>query len=48
MEYILLHEIIHFFERHHNEHFRELMDHYLRDWRLRKDELNASPRAHEE
>ena len=47
-EYILVHEMIHFFERHHTERFRQLMEYYLPDWRLRKDELNASPLAHEE
>jgi len=47
-EYILVHEMIHFFERHHTERFRQLMEYYLPDWRMRKDELNASPLAHEE
>ena len=48
IEYILVHEMIHFFERHHTERFSQLMDYYLPDWRLRKDELNKAPLAHEE
>lgn len=47
VEYILVHEMIHFFERNHNERFRELMDHYMPDWRTRRDQLNAQPLAHE-
>ncbi len=48
IEYILVHEMVHFFERHHTDRFRELMDHYLPDWCLRRDELNQSPLAYEE
>jgi hypothetical protein len=48
VEYILVHEMVHFFERHHTERFSQLMDKYMPDWRLRKDELNAAPLAHEE
>jgi predicted DNA-binding transcriptional regulator YafY len=48
IEYILVHEMMHFFERHHTERFSQLMDYYLPDWRLRRDELNKSPLAHEE
>ena len=48
LEYILVHEMIHLFERHHTEHFRELMDHHMPDWRLRRDQLNKTPLAHEE
>ncbi|QOC22747.1 M48 family metallopeptidase [Wenzhouxiangella sp. AB-CW3] len=47
VEYILVHEMIHFFERHHNERFRELMDLFMPDWRTRRDQLNAQPLAHE-
>jgi predicted metal-dependent hydrolase len=48
IEYILVHEMMHFYERHHTERFSQLMDYYLPDWRLRRDELNKSPLAHEE
>lgn len=48
IEYILVHELIHLVERHHNDRFRALMDRYMPDWRARRDELNAAPLAHEE
>jgi predicted metal-dependent hydrolase len=48
LEYILVHEMAHLLERHHNERFRELMDRILPTWRLRREELNRAPLAHEE
>jgi predicted metal-dependent hydrolase len=48
MEYIMVHEMTHVFERHHTERFRELMDHFMPDWRLRRDKLNEAPLSHEE
>jgi len=48
LEYILVHEMVHFLERHHNEHFRELMNQLIPSWRLWRDELNRAPLAHEE
>lgn len=48
LEYILVHEMVHLLERQHNERFRRLMDTFMPDWRLRKDELNKAPLAHEE
>lgn len=47
LEYIVVHELAHLMERHHNDRFAALMDHYLPDWRLRRDLLNKSPLAHE-
>ena len=47
LEYIVVHELVHLMERHHNDRFAALMDHYLPDWRLRRDLLNQSPLAHE-
>lgn len=47
LEYILVHEMVHFKERHHNERFRELMDNAMPQWRLARDELNRAPLAHE-
>lgn len=46
-EYILVHELIHLIERRHNERFRELMAHYLPQWRSLRDRLNQLPLAHE-
>lgn len=47
-EYILLHEMVHLQERHHNDHFKECMDRFMPQWRLYRDELNRSPLAHED
>ena len=47
-EYILVHEMVHFLERHHNERFRELMDRIVPQWRLYREELNRAPLAHED
>lgn len=48
LEYILVHEMVHLLERHHNERFRQLMDDLMPSWRLHRDELNRAPLAHEE
>jgi len=48
LEYILVHEMIHILERHHNERFRDLMDRMLPPWRRYREELNRAPLAHEE
>ncbi len=46
LEYVLVHEMIHLIERHHNARFRELMDGLMPRWRLNRDELNRAPLAH--
>jgi len=46
LEYIIVHELAHFRERHHNDRFIVLMDRYLPNWRLRRDELSAAPLGH--
>ena len=48
LEYILVHEMIHLLERHHTDRFRELMDRFMPNWRIYRDELNRAPLAHEE
>jgi predicted metal-dependent hydrolase len=47
LEYILVHELVHLIERHHNDRFVEIMDQHMPQWRLHKEELNAAPLAHE-
>lgn len=47
LEYIVVHELVHLQERGHGPRFVELMDHYLPDWRARRDESNAAPLAAE-
>lgn len=48
LEYILVHEMVHFLERHHNERFKDLMDRLMPQWRLHREELNRSPLSHED
>jgi predicted metal-dependent hydrolase len=43
VEYVLVHEIAHFFEGCHNDHFKALMDKFLPNWRLHRDELAMFP-----
>jgi hypothetical protein len=47
LDYIVLHEMLHLLERHHNARFVAYMDEFMPQWRLRRDELNAAPLAHE-
>lgn len=48
LEYIVVHEMAHYFERHHGERFTALLDSVMPDWRQRREELNATPLAQEE
>lgn len=48
LEYILVHEMVHLLERHHNDHFAELMNKFMPQWRLYREELNHSVLGHEE
>lgn len=47
-EFILVHEMLHLRERHHNERFKELMDELMPQWRLYREELNRTPLTHED
>ncbi len=47
LEYIVVHEMTHLLERHHNDRFISLMDQHLPHWRLHRQELNAAPLAHD-
>ena len=48
LEYIVVHEMVHLLERKHNERFKALMDKYMPQWRLYKEELNRFPLSHAE
>lgn len=48
LEYILLHEIIHFFEPTHGDNFVRLMDKHMFNWRLIRQQLNEEPLSHAE
>jgi predicted metal-dependent hydrolase len=45
LEYIVVHEMAHLRERSHGPRFTALMDELMRDWRARRDGLNAAPLA---
>ncbi|AOE86307.1 M48 family metallopeptidase [Pseudomonas sp. TCU-HL1] len=42
LEYILVHELAHLHERHHNDRFTALLDLHLPQWRPLREELNGS------
>ena len=48
LEYIVVHELVHLLERHHNERFTELIDKHIPLWRQYRDMLNQMPLGHEE
>lgn len=48
LEYLVVHELVHLLERHHNDRFVTIMDKHLPRWRLLRAELNAAPLAHED
>ena len=47
LEYIIVHELVHLLERHHNDRFQKLMDQFMPQWRLHREELNRGPLAFE-
>ena len=48
IEYIIVHEMVHLLERHHNDNFKMYMDRFLPEWRERKDTLNQTILGFEE
>lgn len=48
LEYIIVHEMIHLLERHHNAHFIMYLDKFMPKWKLHKEELNKLPVSHGE
>jgi len=47
LEYVLVHEMVHLLERHHNERFYALMTKIMPKWYHYRDILNAAPLAYE-
>lgn len=47
LEYIVVHELLHFLEPTHNERFTALMDLYLPQWQHLRRQLNRLPLRHE-
>lgn len=48
LEYVLVHEMVHLLERHHNDRFKSFMDQFMPQWRMYKDQLEQAPLAHDE
>jgi len=48
LEYIVVHEMAHLLEPIHSARFVALMDRFMPDWRLRRNQLNQLPVRHEE
>jgi predicted metal-dependent hydrolase len=48
LEYIVVHEMVHLLERHHNDRFTAYMDRFMPGWRTRREELNRAPLSHED
>ena len=46
LEYIIVHEMVHLLERHHNDKFLYYMDAYLPNWKQLRAELNKLPVSH--
>lgn len=47
LEYILVHEMVHFLEPNHGDRFVALMNHHMPGWRQHRATLNREPLAHE-
>lgn len=43
VEYVVVHELAHLHERHHNDRFRAILDQYLPDWRGIRNALRGVP-----
>lgn len=48
VEYIVVHEMVHLLERHHNERFSALLDAHIPQWRQYREMLKKAPLGHEE
>jgi len=48
IEYIVVHEMVHLLERHHNDNFKVYMDRFLPEWRKCKDILDHSVLGYDE
>jgi predicted metal-dependent hydrolase len=48
LDYIIVHELAHFFERKHSDRFVAHIERFIPQWQLVRQELNAAPLSHEE
>jgi len=47
LEYIIVHEMVHLLEKHHNDRFKALMDGFMPHWKQAKAVLEQFPLVHE-
>lgn len=47
LEYLIVHELTHLIERHHNDNFISIMNKHLPQWRMHRELLNSAPLAYE-
>lgn len=47
LEYVLVHELVHLLERHHNDRFKAYIDKFLPQWQQYRDILKREPLANE-
>lgn len=47
LEYVVVHELVHLLERHHNEQFFVYMNKFMPLWTHYREELNRAPLGHE-
>lgn len=47
LEYVIVHEMVHLLERHHNERFTAYMNRFMPLWQHYREELNQAPLGHE-
>ncbi|MFE0202538.1 M48 family metallopeptidase [Streptomyces sp. NPDC058985] len=48
LEYIVVHEMAHYLQRHHDDRFTKLMERSIPNWRSLRDQLNNAPLAEEQ
>jgi predicted metal-dependent hydrolase len=48
LEYIVVHELLHLIERHHDDRFAALMTQHLPRWKRAREMLQTMPLAHED
>ena len=48
LEYVIVHEMVHLLERHHNARFIAYMNRFMPLWQHYREELNRAPLGHEE
>ncbi len=46
LEYVIVHELIHFIERNHNDNFKALLSRFMPNWKTYKREINNLPVAY--